>query len=69
MRSGSGIVFNPDVDNWRGHRRVFKRFVATIVGPDASKIILRNANNFVTHWKAFPDKTQLSITKVVNRIL
>jgi len=68
MRSGSGIVFNPDVADWRGHRRVFKRFVATIVGPDASKIILRNARNFTDHWMALPDKTQLNITEAMHNL-
>jgi len=68
MRSGSGIVFNPDVDNWRGHRRVFKRFVSTIVGPDASKIIVRNARNFTDHWTKFPDKTQINITEAMHNL-
>jgi len=68
MRSGAGIVFNPDVDNWRGHRRVFKRFVSTIVGPDTSKIILRNSKNFTDHWRAFPDKTTINITEAMHNL-
>jgi cytochrome P450 len=68
MRSGSGIVFNPDVEDWKGHRRLFKRFVASIVGPDASRIILRNARNFTDHMLQFPDKTQINITEAMHNL-
>lgn len=68
MRSGSGIVFNPDVENWKGHRRLFKRFVASIVGPDASRIILRNVFNFTNHCHTFPDKTQMNITEAMHNL-
>lgn len=52
MRGGIGLVFNNDVENWKFHRRVFKRSVIAMV-PHAGEVAAKNVHKLIDYW----DKT------------
>jgi hypothetical protein len=53
MRDGKGLVFNNNIENWRFHRRIFKRAVTAMIRP-SGQIILKNARNLIKHWAKLP---------------
>ena len=53
MRDGKGLVFNNDIDNWKFHRRIFKRAVTAMI-PPSGQIILKNVRNLLNHWARMP---------------